>query len=91
MKLDVDGHELEVLQGMLGHLHPSGFPPILFELWQFDWYANKRAQLLDFFRQIGYTDISEDFGHSNHLAQHPGSRSPRVRFERIGNTIQLSK
>jgi FkbM family methyltransferase len=36
VKLDVDGHELEVLQGMLGHLHPSGFPPILFELWQFD-------------------------------------------------------
>jgi FkbM family methyltransferase len=91
VKLDVEGHELEVLQGMLGHLARSGFPPILFELWQFDWYAAKRALLLEFLAQIGYTDISEDLGHSNHLAQHPRSRSPRVHMERVGNTIQLRK
>ena len=91
VKLDVEGHELEVLMGMGAHLERSGFPPILFEMWQFDWYAQKKAQLLQYLHDIGYTDISEDLGHSNHLAQHHRSTSRRIRFERVGDSIHLSK
>ncbi|MEG9475608.1 FkbM family methyltransferase [Mannheimia bovis] len=56
VKIDVEGMELEVISGGLMWLERSGFPPILFEVWD-DTMKNqipKREALLDLLKQVGY-------------------------------------
>jgi FkbM family methyltransferase len=91
VKLDVEGHELEVLKGMQKHLEASGYPPIIFEVWKFDWYAEKKDLLFKYLHDTGYTNISMDIGYSNHLAQHERSTAQRINFTPVGGVIQLSK
>lgn len=70
VKIDVEGLELEVLRGGAGTLLRSGFPPILFEAWNFDWYAPKKAALESFLQGLGYVIMNFD-GSENYVAQHP--------------------
>lgn len=90
IKLDVEGHELEVLKGMQNHLYESGYPPIIFEVWKFDWYKEQKNLLLSYLNDIGYTDISVDIGYSNHVAQHERSSSKRIYFEKVDNELRIS-
>ena len=55
IKIDVEGHELAVLQGAEQLLKKSGYPPILFEAWAADWYAEEKAKLFDYVQSLGYT------------------------------------
>jgi FkbM family methyltransferase len=68
LKIDVEGHEEHVIRGATGLLEQSRFPPILFEAWEFDWYAKRKKQLFDCIEALGYriTPISP----TDFIAQH---------------------
>ena len=61
----------------------SGYPPIIFEAWGFDWYAEKKLRTEAFLREIGYSNIcliahpSMVLNGGNYLAQHSESSSKR--------------
>ena len=54
IKLDVEGHELEVLQGANETIKASNYPPILFESWDKK-QVEKQAILFKYLNDIGYT------------------------------------
>lgn len=69
IKIDVEGHELEVLEGALETIRANEYPPIIFEAWTWKpWYAEKRKELFAYLTELGYqiTELGE-----NNLAQHP--------------------
>ena len=69
MKIDVEGHELEVLKGAKKTIKGNNYPPIIFEAWNWKpWFEPKRKELFDYLKNLGY-EITE--GGNNNLAQHP--------------------
>jgi FkbM family methyltransferase len=72
IKIDVEGMELDVLRGASGTLIRNGFPPIIYEAWNFDWYASQKAELERFLVELGYVITNFD-GSENFVAQHPKS------------------
>ena len=69
IKLDVEGHELEVLQGSIETIKANNYPPIIFEAWTWKpWYQEKRKALFEYLESYGYE--IEQLG-DNNLAQHP--------------------
>ena len=65
MKIDVEGHEIEVLEGALATLEKSGWPPFIFESWA-SWRdthdrvpaSELREKLFSYIHQIGYKIVS---------------------------------
>jgi len=51
IKIDVEGHELEVLKGALRTIQMNGFPPILFECWDI---PELKEPLWNFLNSMGY-------------------------------------
>jgi FkbM family methyltransferase len=73
IKIDVEGMELEVLQGGLAFISKNNFPPILFE------YNNgdpKGPFVLKLLTQMGY--IISKYADSDYLAQHPESSAEMI-------------
>ena len=69
IKIDVEGHELEVLRGGLETLKANNYPPIIFEAWTWKpWYQEKRKALFDYLKELGYH--IQELGENN-LARHP--------------------
>jgi hypothetical protein len=69
IKIDVEGHELEVLRGGIETIKANNYPPIIFEAWTWKpWYQEKRTALFEYLKGHGY-EIKE-LGQNN-LAQHP--------------------
>jgi len=69
IKIDVEGHELEVIKGGIKTIKNNNYPTIIFEAWNWKpWFEPKRKALFEYLRGHGY-DITE--GGSNNLAQHP--------------------
>ena len=87
IKIDVEGHEIEVLGGGLEFLKENGFPPIIFECWNFEWFRDKRHSLFEFLTEIGYSSISPDIGYSNYLAQSPRTSHSQYLIE--NSTIRV--
>ena len=54
IKISTPGMELRVLNGMAETLVNNNFPPIVFELWDLDWYKEEKAKVLDFFASRAY-------------------------------------
>ena len=80
VKFDVEGMELEVLNGAKSLLAASSYPPILFKLWgisRHPWYAAKRKATIDWMTEHHYhVQIFDELC----VAQHP-SQGPMVHFE----------
>ena len=57
IKIDVEGHELQVISGALKTLQESGYPPIIFESNAGRENYSKRAELFTFIKNLGYTII----------------------------------
>ena len=69
IKIDVEGHELEVIKGGIDTIKGNNYPPIIFEAWNWKpWYMKRREALFDYLKGHGY-EITE--GGNNNLAQHP--------------------
>jgi FkbM family methyltransferase len=69
IKIDVEGHELEVLQGGFETIKRNNYPPIIFEAWTWKpWYQEKRQELFKYLTDLGYK--IQELGENN-LAQHP--------------------
>lgn len=54
LKLDVEGNELNVLKGAQYTLMRSGFPPIIFEANNDEWYEKEKAQLFEHLTSMRY-------------------------------------
>lgn len=68
IKLDVEGHELEVLKGAEYTLETNNYPPIIFEAWSWKpWFEPKRKELFQYLTDMGYEITG---GGNNNLAQH---------------------
>lgn len=84
IKLDVEGYELNVIKGAVNFLEAHSYPPILFEAWSQEWFAEEKKDLLNFVNSLGY-QVSK-FGPDDHLAQHPrNARAVEFRAESNGN------
>jgi hypothetical protein len=69
IKIDVEGHELEVLKGGIKTIKRNNYPPIIFEAWTWKpWYQEKRIALFEYLQGHGY-EITE-LGQNN-IARHP--------------------
>jgi FkbM family methyltransferase len=69
IKIDVEGHELEVIKGGIETIKANNYPPIIFEAWTWKpWYQEKRKALFDYLEGHGYK--IEQLGENN-LARHP--------------------
>lgn len=70
IKIDVEGHELEALEGSTKTILNNNYPPIIFEAWNWKpWFEPKRKELFKFLEKMGYEIIQGI--NSNNLAQHP--------------------
>jgi FkbM family methyltransferase len=69
IKIDVEGHELEVLKGGTKTIKRNNYPPIIFEAWTWKpWYQEKRKELFAYLHDLGYNII--ELGQNN-IARHP--------------------
>jgi FkbM family methyltransferase len=69
IKIDVEGFESKVLMGGKRTISEGGFPPILYEKWDSDWYQDRANETDQILNEMGYT-ISNLWGEV-WLAQHP--------------------
>lgn len=67
LKIDVEGMELAVLKGAEALLARNGFPPILAECWQNDWFNDQRVELESWLLAQGYALNKHG---DNYLATH---------------------
>jgi len=68
IKIDVEGLELQVLQGGADFLSRHNYPPLLLEAWSGEWFTADRAKLCDYIAALGYRTfvIGDEL-----IAQHP--------------------
>ncbi|WP_227542889.1 FkbM family methyltransferase [Acinetobacter chinensis] len=82
LKIDVEGLELEVLEGSIHTLKNCGFPPLFFEVWG-DYMKElipKRTELMNFVQQrLGYKTVM--YGELC-IAQHPDNQIFEISYSK---------
>lgn len=88
LKIDVEGFEIEVVRGGRQFFEAHRFPPIIFEAWEGDWFAERRQALFAALEELGYaiTRLAAD----EFLAQNP-SYEAQIDVVTDGNRINLSR
>ena len=88
LKVDVEGFEIEVVRGARQFLETHGFPPIMFEAWEGDWFSGQRKALFAEVETLGYviTRLAAD----EFFAQHP-AYDAQVEVVTEGNSINLRR
>jgi FkbM family methyltransferase len=72
IKIDVEGHELEVIKGGIETIKKNNYPPIIFEAWTWKpWFEPKRKALLEYLEGHGYE--IQQLGQNN-LATYRGAK-----------------
>lgn len=56
IKIDVEGMEYNVLKGALDTIERCS-PMVILECWDRDWFVDHRNKLLDFIKDIGYSEL----------------------------------
>ena len=72
LKIDVEGMELQVLQGAQQLLKDSRYPPIMLEAWDFSWFKEQREVLIAYLEAMGYQLFF--INSSDAIAQHSKSK-----------------
>jgi FkbM family methyltransferase len=57
IKIDVEGHELQVLEGARHTILTNNYPPILLEAWNDEWYMARKLAVLTHLAALGYNRI----------------------------------
>ena len=69
---------------IINFLRENNYPPIVFEVWNEDWFKNERNELLTLIESLGYEVIK--FGNYDHLAQHKlNSLNVNLSIDSAGN------
>ncbi len=84
IKIDVEGSELSVLKGGSEFLSRNNYPPLLLEVWNYEWFESDKRQLMSYVAQLGYEVVH--VGASDYVAQHP-ENSRKVDFQVDGSGI----
>lgn len=95
VKIDVEGFELQVLQGGSEFLENNNYPPILFEEWRANKFSGdvnvsiqqRQRAVRSVLQRMGYVISDFDFGNEK-LAQHPKNIT-RVNVVKDGNTLRF--
>jgi FkbM family methyltransferase len=69
VKIDVEGFEINVFKGGVKFLEEHNYPPVLFEVWPFEWFKKEKLELFAFVQSLGYR--IDAISVSDFLAQHP--------------------
>lgn len=85
IKVDIEGWELEFFRGAVETLRRNNFPPIVFELWPFEWYREKGKETVGFLEHLGYrlTPFDREI-----LAQHPAYER-QLRFDAQSGKVSM--
>jgi hypothetical protein len=54
IKIDVEGMELEVIEGAVDTINRCS-PMLIFEAWDTDWFAVHRTKVMQFVESLGYS------------------------------------
>lgn len=88
VKIDVEGYELKVMQGMMKMLEANNFPAVVFEVWRegtFTWVMEDRAAIVALLEGAGYdVTIMENF--TMGVAQHK-SRENTINLRTVYETL----
>ena len=86
LKIDVEGMELQVLQGAQLLLRDSGYPPIMLEIWDTNWFKIQREELLQYLKDMDYELFF--INSSDAIAQHRYSkRYVNFAFDKVNSTL----
>lgn len=87
IKVDVEGAELAFFEGARKTIVENNFPPIIFELWDADWYKEKAESTKQYLVDLGYSFTQ--FGDET-FAQHP-DHERIMEFFKEGNAWRMHR